>query len=726
MLKRKKSFKKHAPQARLGTAVPSGLNLHLLAGVAIIVVAVFTAYIPSINGGFIWDDELLITQNGLFKVSDGLYQIWCTTEATDYWPVINSMFWIEWRLWGNNPIGYHVVNLILHVVEALLIWLILRKLSIPGAFLAAVIFAVHPVNVESVAWIAQRKNAMAMLFLLLSILWYLKVSMPTASVGMAPAHSQVGSREREKTFSSFIFHPSSFHFWYWLSLSAFVMAMLSKGSVAVMPILLLGIVWWLRPLTWRDVLWTAPFFAVAAVLAAVNVWFQTHGLGEVIRTASFMERLLGAGSVVWFYLYKALLPIDLAFVYTQWKIEAGNPLWWAPLLAALAVTALLWMYRKGRGRPFLFAWGFFCVALVPVLGFNDVYFMRFSLVADHYQHIAIIGLIALAAAGWSVWRRPLRGATYWAASAIPIAAAGTLAFLTWQQSGLYRDEFTLFGDTLQKNPNCWLAHNNLGYILSLTGRRQEAIEHYMHALRLKPDYSDAHLNLGVALLETGRPLDAVGHLKESLRLLPNRADAHYNLGNALGALGQRQQSIEQYEKSLALEPDYYKAHNNLGSALVYGGRSREAMEHYQQALKLNPDNAEVYINLGLLMAIEGRLKEALEYYQQALRLNPNSAEAYNNLGLLMEKEGRLSEAIEHYQKALRFKPDFDTAYTNLASAYSKLGRPAEAIATAQKALEIARSRGQTQRIKEIEDGLNSYRAGLSSPPGSSINPPSKP
>jgi protein O-mannosyl-transferase len=721
MLKRKKSSKKHAPQPRLGTAVPFGLNLHLLAGVAIIVIAVFTAYIPSINGGFIWDDELLITHNGLLKVSDGLYQIWCTTEATDYWPVINTTFWIEWRLWGNNPIGYHVVNLILHVVEALLIWLILRKLSIPGAFLAAVIFAVHPVNVESVAWIAQRKNAMAMLFLLLSVLWYL-LYLERARLRLAAKQSTAHCP------------PSTVHYplptahcyiWYWLSLSAFVLAMLGKGSVAILPILLLGIVWWLRPLTWRDVLWTAPFFAVAAVLAAVNVWFQTHGLG-VIRTADFTERLLGAGSVVWFYLYKAILPLDLAFVYTQWKIEAGNPLWWAPLLAALAVTAVLWMYRKGWGRPLLFAWAFFCVALVPVLGFTDVYFMRFSPVADHYQHIAIIGLIALVAAGWSVWRRPLRGATYWAASAIPIAAVGTLAFLTWQQSGLYRDEFTLFGDTLQKNPNCWLAHNNLGYIQSITGRQQEAIEHYKQALALKPDYSDAHLNLGVALLETGRPLDAVEHLKESLRLLPDRADAHYNLGNALGALGQRQQSIEQYEKALALKPDYYKAHNNLGSALVYGGRSREAMEHYQQALKLNPDNAEVYINLGLLMAIEGRLKEALEYYQQAVRLNPNSAEAYNNLGLLMEKQGRLSEAIEHYQKALQLKPDFDTAYTNLASACSKLGRPAEAIAMAQKALEIARSRGQTQRIKEIEDGLNSYRAGLSSPPGSPIKPQSKP
>ena len=303
-----------------------------------------------------------------------------------------------------RPAGYHVTNLILHAAEALLIWVILRKLSIPGAFLAAAIFAVHPVNVESVAWIAQRKNTMAMLFFLLSILWYLKTVIPAASVGMPQVRSHGGPWERE-TFSSFIRHPSSLYFWYWLSLTAFVLAMLSKGSVVVLPVLLLGIIWWLRPVTIRDMLRTAPFFAVAAALAAVNVWFQTHGSGEVLRTASFTERLLGAGGVVWFYLYKALLPLDLDFVYPQWHIKAGNPLWWLPLLAAFAVTAVLWRYRTSWSRPLLFAWGFFCVALAPVMGFTDVGFMKYSLVADHYQHIAVIGLIALAAAGWSAWFR---------------------------------------------------------------------------------------------------------------------------------------------------------------------------------------------------------------------------------------------------------------------------------------------------------------------------------
>ena len=257
------------------------------AAAAAIALAVFIAYSPSINGGFVLDDESLLTNNPFVRASDGLYRLWCTNQSLDYWPATNSTFLLEWRLWNMSPAGYHVTNLILHVVEAWLIWIILRKLAVPGAFLAAFVFALHPVNVESVAWIAQRKNMTAMLFFLLSILWYMKAVMPRASVGMPPlgnlppdnsppARSHGGPWERE-TFSSFILHPSSFHFWYWLSLAAFVLAMLGKASAVVLPVVILGITWWLRPLTRRDVMHSAPFFALAMALAAVNVWFQTHG-----------------------------------------------------------------------------------------------------------------------------------------------------------------------------------------------------------------------------------------------------------------------------------------------------------------------------------------------------------------------------------------------------------------------------------------------------------------
>ncbi len=295
MPKYKKSFQKHAFQARSGNSILSALPLSAWAGVALLVVAAFLAYLPALSGGFIWDDDRLLTDNRLIKSADGLYRIWCTTEAIDYWPVTNTTLWLEWRLWAMNSTGYHVTNLILHIAAALLIWLILRKLSLPGAFLAALIFALHPVNVESVAWIAQRKNLLAMLFLLLAILWYLRPFSANCSAdaprsGHAPPAGLLIDR------------------CYWLSLLAFLLAMLSKGSAAVLPVLLLGIVWWLRTGTvpifasakmglspsvsrW-DLIRTAPFFLVAVVLAGVNIWFQTHGSGEEFRSASFTERLL--------------------------------------------------------------------------------------------------------------------------------------------------------------------------------------------------------------------------------------------------------------------------------------------------------------------------------------------------------------------------------------------------------------------------------------------------
>ncbi len=398
MSRRKKSLPKTTPQVRLATSVRFVPSLSVLAGAAAIALIAFLAYLPSINGGFILDDDVLLTKNKLIQSADGLRRFWLTTEPGDYWPATNSTLWFEWRLWGFSPSGYHVTNLALHIVEALLICVILRKLSIPGAFLAALIFAVHPVNVESVAWIAQRKNLMALLFFLLSIFWYLKTDTPIRHSG-----PRLMGMASTPNFSSFVLHPSSFYRWYWLSLLAFVLAMLSKASAAVLPLLVLLIVWWRRRFTRWDILRTAPYFLVVAALGAVNLWFRAHGAGGEVRIAGFMECLLGAGGVVWFYLYKAILPLSLVFVYPQWEIHVGNMLWWLPLISAVVVTAALWFYKDGWGRPLLFAWGFFCLSLLPVMGFMDVGFMEHSLVADHYQHIAIIGVIALAAAGWGFW-----------------------------------------------------------------------------------------------------------------------------------------------------------------------------------------------------------------------------------------------------------------------------------------------------------------------------------
>ncbi len=775
MPKRKRYPDRQSLQPRVGTSVLSALHLRVLAGVALIVLAAFLAYFPALSGGFIWDDELLLTNNELIKAADGPYRFWCTTEALDYWPVSNTALWIEWRLWGMNSIGYHVTSLILHILGTLLLWVVLRKLSIPGEFLAAMIFAVHPVNVESVAWIAQRKGLLAMLFCLLSILCYLRQFFSSCSDNAQRSRHTPCADTAHGACGLLIGR------WYWLSLGAFVLAMLSKGSVAVLPVLLLIIVWWQRPLTSRDIVRSVPFFMVAVVLAGVNVWFQTHITGEAIRTVTFIQRLLGAGGVVWFYLYKAILPINLVFVYAQWHIQVGNPLWWLPLLTAVSVTAVLWWYRGRWSRPILFAWVFFCVWLAPVMGLTDVYFMKFSLVADHYQHIAMIGVIALLAGGWSVWREQAQRLARWAASAVAVVVLLTLMILTWRQSGLYLDTITLYRATLEKNSECWMVHNNLGFALFNTGRVPEAAEHYQEALRIKPDYPEAHNNLGnvlaktgrlpeaiehykqalhlnsrypeahnnlgIALYETGHLQEAIEHYEQALHLNSRYPDAHNNLGNALRESGHLQEAIEHYEQALRIEPDYpdthnnlgialresghlqeaiehYEqalrtkpdypdAHNNLGNALLQAGRLPEAIEHYQQALRIKADYPEAHFNLGGALVQAGRLPEAIEHYQQALRMKPDYHQAYSRLGIALAKAGRMPEAIENFKQALRLKPDFIEAYASLALAYAKAHQSAEAMGAAQKALELARSQGQTMTAKRIEDWLNSYRAGQS-------------
>jgi protein O-mannosyl-transferase len=680
--------------------VSSMPHFRVFAGMAIIFAFAFIAYYPCMSGGFIWDDKMLLTENEIIKAPDGLYRFWCTTEPTDYWPVTYTAFWFEWRLWGMNPTGYHVANLILHVVEGWLIWYILSKFSIPGAFLAGLIFVVHPVNVESVAWIAQRKNTMALLFFLLSIFCYVQ------------AETQPTTQNR--------LYRHGVDLWYMFSLVTFMLAILSKGSVVILPVLLLGIIWWRRrPMAW-DLLRITPFFVAAVGFTAVNVWFQTHGTREVIRDAGLMERLLGAGAVIWFYLYKTLLPINLDFVYPQWKIDINSLLWWLPILTALMVTAVLWWCRKGWSRPFFFAWCFFCVALVPVMGLTDSYFMKFSLVADHYQHIAIIGVIALVSAGWSEWYRHSRGAKHWAAMMVAIMALGMLAFLTWRQSGYYRDEMTLYQVTLGNDPNCWLVHNNLGVIFAEAGRPHEALEHYQQALRVKPKYANFYNNLANVLKDMGKLPEAIEQYQYALRLDPNSAEIHYNLGQALVKIGQYPEAIEQYrqavnlkpyysealnslglalvnvgrvaesieiyKKALAINPNYISAHNNLGYALCMKNQTQEAIQHFEWSLKLKPDDPDVHLNLGNALYMSSQPDKAIEHYRQALKLNSRSPEAHNSLGVVLAQTGRSEEAIDHYKQAIKLRPNYVEAHSNFGNILCDLGRWQEAIEQYEKAL----------------------------------------
>ena len=665
-------------------------------------------YLPALRGGFIWDDDTFLTQNKLIKAADGLYRFWFTREAPDYWPVTSTTLWLEWRLWGMHALGYHATNLVLHIGEALLLWKLLDRLRVPGAFLAALLFAVHPVNVESVAWITQRKNLMAMLFFLLAILFFLKTELAAGPPknGSAAAAPPAGPPLAEPRRRGML--------WYGLSLCAFALGMLSKGSVAMLPVVLLGLLAWRRRLSARDGMALLPFFAVAAVFTIVDIWFQNHGSAEAIRQAGVFERLAGAGAVVWFYLYKLLVPLNLVFIYPQWRIQANELRWWLAPLAVLGVSALLWRQRAGRARPLLFAWGYFCVMLVPVMGLTDTYFMKFSLVADHYAHLAMIGVLATVAASWAQWRARTgpkllqcgaagpqdvaAGAPGWRIRAIrelraphlaAVAVVSCLACLTWRQSGIYRDVQTLYETTLEKNPGCWVARSNLALVLADAGHLAEAIAQGEEALRLKPDLPEARYNLGRALSRAGRLPEAIVQYREALRLRPNYPEAQYNLGNDLRSAGRISEAIERYEQALRLKPDFLDARTNLANLLELSGRTAEAMAQYAEALRINPADAEARNNLGNALAEAGRLPEAIAQFGEALRLEPDFPEAHNNLGMALADAGRLPEALSHFEQAVRLRPDYAEAHGNLGAVLRELGRDREAEIHLEEARRLA-------------------------------------
>jgi protein O-mannosyl-transferase len=596
------------------TRLPTLGAILLLAGLAVL------AYAPALHGGFVFDDDNLLTRNPLIPAADGLRRFWFTGEAVDYWPVTMTSFWVEWRLWGLDPTGYHVTNLLLHIGDALLIWVILRRLGMPGAYGAALLFAVHPVNVQSVAWIAQRKNTLSLLFFLASIYAFLR--------------TRWGSGGAEATRNS--------GRWYGLSLLAFLLAMLSKGSVAVLPLVLLGLVAWRRRLELADLLTAAPFLAVALALTLVNIQFQNHGLTAPIRAAGPLERLLDAGAVPWFYLGKGLLPIDLTFIYPLWRVRPADPLWWLPLLAALALVGWLgWKAKGGLLRPLdagfggqisgrrgarpeiwraaFFACGYFGVALIPVMGLTDIYFMKYSLVADHYEYLALIGVVALLAAGW--WGAAPVGPRLKFAGAAAVVAL--LTVLTWRQAGLYRDAETLYRATLQRNPQCWVADNNLGIVEVNSGRRADARAHFGRALELNPDYAEAHFNLGLIVLrEPGGTAAAAGHFARAVEITPRYAEAHYYLANSLRELGRPQEALQQYEETLRLKPDNPAAELNLGVTLASAGRVAEALPHFAEAVRLNPRSAPAQLNLAFALREAGRAPEGQAHYEEALRLDP--------------------------------------------------------------------------------------------------------
>jgi len=637
------------------------LQKTLLLWSGLIVLLTLLAYIPAMRGGYIWDDNAHITDNAALRSSDGLAKIWFDPKVLpQYYPLVHTTFWIEYHLWQLHPFGYHLVNVLLHSFNAILLLLVLRYLRVPGAWLAAAFFALHPVHVESVAWITERKNVLSAFFYLSSALAYLRFAKVTGDPANASLSSHITSTESNRSWGLYAF-----------SLLLFLCALLSKTVTCSLPAAILLVLWWKRDcLSWRDISALIPYFVVGALFGLTTVWLEKYHVGAQGEewALSLVDRLLVAGRALWFYAGKLVWPHPLTFTYPRWHIDAG--VWWQYIfpLAAVAVIVSLWLLRRRIGKGPFVAVAFFAGTLVPALGFFDVYPMRFSFVADHFQYLASTGLLALAATSMKSLLGQLGPRQKPVGIVVCMAVLSVFGVLVWQQGNIYKDAETLYRDTISKNPDAWMAHYNLAMLLVNRGRPDEVIAHLSEVLRLQPEDADTHYNLGVALEKQGRLKEAMDHFSEAVRLRPNYADAHYSMAVILADLGRYKEAISCYYKVLRANPNHGEAHNNLGVALFSLGQLDKAIGHYLTAIKLDPHFSKAHNNLGNALVQKRKLDEAIIQYHRALEIQTNYPEAHNNLGVALAQQGKMAEAIVQFQEALRLKPDYTQARTNLAYA----------------------------------------------------------
>ncbi len=516
----------------------TGKRLVLLAGAIAIVVGCLAAYMPAIKAGFIWDDNKYVTENPLLTAPDGLYRIWFSTDSpSQYFPLTYTLLRAEYQLWGLNPAGYHTVNVAIHCINALLLWVILRRLSIPGAWLASAIFALHPVQVESVAWITERKNTLMLLFSLLSILCWVKFVFDNQS-----------DRKAVLLYAG--------------SLVFCALALFSKATACTLPAALLLILWLKHsPVTPRRLAQIVPYIAMGVGIGLLVMWWEKHHQGMGVNLGlSSTEKTLIAGRALWFYLWKLVWPVNLTFSYPRWNIDETDVWQYAWPAASALVLVCAWIWRKRLGRGAVTAMLFFPAMLFPMLGFFSLYTFVYTFVADHYQYMASIGPIAIVAGITAmVYRRSGENVKFIIVPAVSVLLI-TLGALTWQQCGAYKNLDTLWADTLKKNPDSWLAHGQIGHSLYSQGKFDEALSHINRVLELAAEvkkmdpraYANAYHNKGLILADKGEWENASEQFKMELEIEENFALAHYFLANTLVKQGKIEEAKLHYQRGLVI------------------------------------------------------------------------------------------------------------------------------------------------------------------------------
>ena len=602
------------------------------------------AYLPALGAGLLWDDQI-ITDGPLLKTLVGLRAIWLEplqiNNEFHYWPLFYTTLWLEHALWGDALVGYHVTNVLLHALDAILIWRLLRGLRMPGALAAAALFALHPVHVEAVAWIFGRKDLLATAFFLGAALCYLRFD--------------AGSSRR----------------WYLAALGLFGCALLSKSVAISLPLVLLLVLWWQRGrVAGRDALRLLPLLALAVCYGAADVWF-VHRHPTLRFDLTLLDRLVIAGRALWFYAGTLLWPVGLTTIYPRWATPlAVWQLTWP--LTALAVPVVLFALRRRIGRGACCAVCCFGITLAPVLGLIEFDFMRYAFVADRYQYLASAALIALAAAtgGRLALARP---SLKWPVWGVAVICAVLYAGGSWLHARDYRDMETLFRANIARNPEAWAPYGHVGYGAAQAGRLDEAIGWYQQALARNPDDDWTHFGIASALSRSGQRDAAIAHLERGLELRPTSVAGHTNLGVLLAERGEVSAAVQHFQLALELAPGNADALVNLGSMLADQRRSDDALALFERALQFDPTHPMGHTNLALALAERGRRDEALAHYQLALEYNPRLAEAWRGLGLLL-LQANPRAAVDALSQAVELRPGWVDARNDLGNALGSAGQ----------------------------------------------------
>jgi tetratricopeptide (TPR) repeat protein len=629
------------------------------------------AYQPVWHGQPIWDDWRHITNPRLMSLN-GLERIWLEPGITQRFdPLVDSVFWIEKKLWGTAPLGYHLVSITCHVGTALLLVAALRCLQIKGAWFAAAIFALHPVHVESVAWISELKNTLSGVFFLGTVLAYLRF-------------------DEKRT-------PSS----YAMAMGLFVAALLGKTTAVVWPIGMLVVLWWKRStLSWRrDVLPLIPFVVIALLDGWVALGIEREAVGNASTELGFSlaQRLVIAGHACWFYLGKLLWPVGLCPIYPRWQIDQLTQIDGLYPLGFLVLLSVLWIQRH-RSRAVLAALLFFVGALAPLSGIFSFSYQRHSFVADHFQYLASLGVITLVAGG-SVWLQDKwRLFPRFAGVSLCVAILAMLAALTREHGQAFADLGAFARATLAGNPTSWSAHDDLGVVLMSDGKVAEAIDQFNQTLRAYPKHGLGHYNLGCALQAQGRVEEAMEQYRLAIQLRPDLIRPRYNLGCILAARGRIPEAIEEYQEALRREPYAPEVCNNLGVALASSGKPDEAIAQFRRAIELWPDYAEAHANLGHALANRNQFAEAIQQYEEALRFDPKNASDHYDLATALANSGKLVQATEQFREAAHLNTDLPYVHSALAKVLELRGFHDEAQRESAEALRRATSalKGSTE------------------------------